>query len=247
VTKLRRCAASATGSIETGDRKERRELFANVSHELRTPIATLRGYLENNLKDHTENAQTPPSTIWQDLEIMEHEVLQLQERTDELFLLSKTEVGQEAIQSAPCEIRHIVHAIASSYAPLAWNAGKIELVADIPHDVPLVLADAQRLEQALGNLLRNALRHTPPGGIIALVIEVEPQQVALSVEDTGEGIAPEELEHIWERFYQSNKSRGGAGIGLTLVKDWIEAMGGSVAVESTLGEGSRFTLYLLRS
>lgn len=225
--------------------KERRELFANVSHELRTPIATLRGYLESDLKNRS---QIPESTLWEDMAVMEREVLQLQERADELFVLSKAEVEQVALKIAPCDVHQLVQTLVNSYAPLAWRTSKVEIIADIPDEVPMVSADEQRLEQALKNIVRNALRHTPPGGVIALVITIEPERVGVSVEDTGEGIAPEELEYIWERFYQAKtaQQQGGAGIGLSLVKVWITGMGGSVAATSTLGEGSCFTLYLPR-
>jgi signal transduction histidine kinase len=224
---------------------ERRELFANVSHELRTPIATLRGYLESDLKNRT---RIPESRLWEDMAVMEREVLQLQERANELFTLSKAEIEQVALQIAPCDVRHLVQALMNVYAPLAWRTGKVEMVADISDEVPMVSADESRLEQALKNIVRNALRHTPPGGVIALIITVEPKRVGISVEDTGEGIAPEELEHIWERFYQAKttQQRGGAGIGLSLVKEWITGMGGSVAATSTPGDGSCFTLYLPR-
>jgi signal transduction histidine kinase len=105
------------------------------------------------------------------------------------------------------------------------------------------------LEQALKNIVRNALRHTPPGGVIALVVTVEPKRIAISVEDTGEGIAPEVLAHIWKRFYQAKTphQQAGAGIGLSLVKEWITGMGGNVAATSTPGEGSCFTIFLPRS
>jgi signal transduction histidine kinase len=224
---------------------ERRNFFANVSHELRTPIATLRGYLESTLKDPRQLAMP---TLWEDLAVMEREVVQLQERTDELFALSKAEVGQIIIQDVPCNVCQFVQTLVDSYAPLAWRTNKVEIVADIPDEVPLVKADEQHVELALKNIMRNALRHTPPGGVIALLIAIEAERVGISIEDTGEGIAPEELEHIWERFYQARTAQkpGGAGIGLSLVKDWITAMGGSVAATSTLGEGSCFTLYLPR-
>lgn len=224
---------------------ERRELFANVSHELRTPIATLRGYLESDLKNRT---QISVSTLWKDLEVMEREVLQLQERADELFTLSKAEVGQVTFQKAPCDIQRIIQTLVNSYAPLAWRNNKVEIVADMPDEIPMVSADEQRLEQALKNIVRNALRHTPPGGVIALTVTIEPERVGISVEDTGEGVAPEALAHIWERFYQAKTphQQDGAGIGLSLVKDWITAMNGSVTATSTPGEGSCFTIYLPR-
>jgi signal transduction histidine kinase len=224
---------------------ERRELFANVSHELRTPITTLRSYLESDLKNR---AQMPVSALWEDMTVMEREVLQLQERADELFNLSKAEVEPVALQKAPCDIRQIVQMLVNGYAPLAWRTSKVEIVADMPEQVPMVTADAQRLEQALKNIVRNALRHTPPGGVIALIVIIEPERIGISVEDTGEGIAPEALEHIWERFYQAQTphQQNGAGIGLSLAKEWITGMGGSVAATSTYGEGSCFSLYLPR-
>jgi signal transduction histidine kinase len=224
--------------------QERRELFANVSHELRTPIATLRGYLESDLKNRKDITN---SALWADIAVMESEVLQLQERADELFTLSRAEVEPKTLQNAPCNVQQLVHKLVGSYAPLAWRTNKVEIVADMPDEVPLVSADEQRLEQAFKNIVRNALRHTPPGGVIALVVSVEAERVGISIEDTGEGIAADELEHIWERFYRAKSARqGGAGIGLSLVKEWIRGMGGSVEASSTPGEGSCFTLYLSR-
>lgn len=133
-------------------------------------------------------------------------------------------------------------------APLVWRSGKIELIADIPSRIPVVSVDPDRLEQALQNLLHNAVRHTSPGGIIVMSIVVEPCTIALQVKDTGEGIDAADLPCIWERFYQTKSaSAGGAGLGLALVKEWIEAMGGMVSVQSVLGEGSCFTIRLPRA
>ncbi len=124
------------------------------------------------------------------------------------------------------------------------------MVADVPCELPPALVDASRLEQVLQNLLHNAVRHTPPGGIVAVVVAAEPGAVVLRVKDTREGIAPVDLPHIWERFYQTASTRtrmsSGAGLGLALVKELIEDMGGSVAVESVVDEGSCFTIRLPR-
>ena len=124
-------------------------------------------------------------------------------------------------------------------------------------EVPPALVDAGRVEQVLQNLLHNAVRHTPPGGIVAVAVTMEDGTdgtdgtdggVALRVRDTGEGIAADDLPHIFERFYRAEQARsreeGGAGLGLALVKELTEAMGGSVAVESAPGEGSCFTVRL---
>ena len=122
------------------------------------------------------------------------------------------------------------------------------MVAEVPCELPSVLVDGNRLEQVLQNLLHNAVRHTSPGGIIAVVVIVEPEMIVLQVKDTGEGIAPNDLPRIWERFYQTESARvgNGTGLGLALVKEWVEAMGGTVSVESVVGEGSCFNIHLQR-
>jgi len=125
------------------------------------------------------------------------------------------------------------------------------MVADTPSETVNVLVDPQRLEQVLRNLLHNAVRHTAPGGIVAVEVKVEPEEVLILIKDTGEGISPKDLPHIWERFYQTERSHtlidGGAGLGLALVKEWVEEMGGTVSAESAVNEGSCFTLHLPRS
>ncbi|GIW07345.1 MAG: hypothetical protein KatS3mg060_2150 [Dehalococcoidia bacterium] len=111
-----------------------------------------------------------------------------------------------------------------------------------------MLADAGRLEQIVHNLIGNAVRHTPPGGIVLVRAATEPGWVILTVRDTGDGIAPEDLPRIWDRFYRSDAARdrehGGAGLGLALVKELSEAMGGEVAVTSAPGDGACFTVRL---
>jgi signal transduction histidine kinase len=112
----------------------------------------------------------------------------------------------------------------------------------------MALADSDRLRQILANLVRNAVRHTPEGGIIAMAAGTEDQWVVITVADTGEGIAPEHLPHIFERFYRADPARsrasGGAGLGLAIVSEFVRLMGGQVTAASTLGEGSCFRVYL---
>ena len=233
--------------------KARRELVASVSHELRTPVATLRGYLEST-RTHWDGTRTPPDTLRHDVEIMERETLHLQALIDDLFTLSRAEVGRLELRPAPTDVGTVARRCAETFAPLAWQSNRVEVVANVPEDVPLALVDASRLEQAVQNLLHNGVRHTPPGGIVAVEVDTELESdaptdaVVVRVKDTGEGIAPDELTHIWERFYRTERARqrpnSGTGLGLALVKELIEAMGGSVAVESELGEGSCFTLRL---
>jgi signal transduction histidine kinase len=228
--------------------QDRRELVANVSHELRTPVATMRATLESALNRKDESLS--PS-LRRDLEVAEGEVLRLQGLIDDLFTLSQAEVGGLALDCQPTGVAPVVQRMVDALAPLAWSSGRVEVVAELPEALPQAHVDESRLEQILANLLRNGIRHTPPGGIVAVVARDEPEFVIVEVRDTGEGIAPEDLPYIWERFYRGGSSRaqegGGAGLGLALVKELVEAMGGSVAMESRVGQGCCFTVRLPRA
>lgn len=216
----------------------RRELMAGVSHELRTPVATLRGYLES--------AQADSPTLPHDLEVMEREVIRLQALIDDLFTLSRAEVGRLTLRCVPTDVGDLARRVVDTAAPLAWQSGRVQLVADVPPDLPMAVADAGRLEQVLRNLVHNAVRHTPPGGIVAVVASVG-SDVGIEVRDTGAGIAAEDLPHIWERFYRGDRAdENNAGLGLALVKELTEAMGGAVRVESVPGTGSVFRVGLRR-
>jgi signal transduction histidine kinase len=134
-------------------------------------------------------------------------------------------------------------------APLAWRQRRVQVMAEVADDAPSARADDQRLEQVVSNLLGNAIRHTPPGGLVAAAVSSEPGAVRLDVRDTGEGIAAEDISHVFERFFRGRSQNGetGAGLGLALVKELTEAMGGSVEASSTPGEGSVFTVRLPRA
>ena len=228
----------------------RRELVASVSHELRTPVSTLRGYLESS-RAHWREEDAPPASLRHDLEVMEHETRRLQTLIEDLFTLARAEVGRLDLRCVPADVGAEVRQIAETVAPLAWQAGRVEVVAEVAPDLPLALVDSNRLNQALQNLLHNGIRHTPPGGIVALSATADEQHVIVQVKDTGEGIALDDLPHIFERFYRSDRARmqsaSGSGLGLALVKELTEAMGGSVAIESALDQGSCFTLTLPRA
>jgi len=222
----------------------RRDLAASVSHELRTPVATLRAALESAIEH-----ETPPSL--QELEAMSRDVIRLQDLIDDLFALSRAEVGQLTLRCQPVDIGEVVRRVVESSAPLAWRSSRVELIADVPEQLPRAQADPGRLEQILRNLLHNSLRHTPSGGVVTVSAGAEADKVLIEVWDTGEGISPEDLPHIWERFYRGQKmldhDKPGLGLGLALVKELTELMHGSVAVDSTLGAGSHFILRLPRS
>lgn len=228
----------------------RRELVASVSHELRTPVSTLRSYLES-AQAHWNEEDTPPSSLRRDLEIMERETKRLQTLIEDLFTLARAEVGRLELRCVAVDVSDEVRRIVETVAPLAWQSGRVEVVAEVAPALPLALVDSNRLNQVLQNLLHNGIRHTPPGGIVAISASANAERVMLQVKDTGEGIAADDLPHIWERFYRSDRARmqsaTGSGLGLALVKELTEAMGGSVWVESTPGQGSCFTVSVPRA
>ncbi len=231
--------------------QSRRELVASVSHELGTPVATVRGYLESALGSGGERqgSEEMPPGLRRDLEVMAGEVERLDSLIDDLFALSRAEVDGLTLDLRPTDVGAVAQRRVEAMAPLAWQSGRVELVAELDQSATArALVDERRLEQVLNNLLRNGVRHTPPGGIVAVVVTTEAGAVCVEVRDTGEGIPPQDLDRIWERFYRGGNAQAGdgrgAGLGLALVKELVEAMGGTVAVESVVGEGSCFTVRL---
>jgi signal transduction histidine kinase len=222
--------------------ESRRRLFANVSHELRTPVATIRAYID---------ALHAPDAHPNDVAIIERELLRLQRLIDDVFTLARVDVDGLQYTMKPLEVGAVLERTTATVRHQAWNAKKIEIVLDYQPQLPLVLADEERVEQVLYNLLRNAVRHTPPGGLIRVSACAERDAVRIEVQDTGGGIAPHDLPHIWERFYRSADARArdadGSGLGLALVKGMVEAMGGTVDVESEPGRGSCFAVSLRRA
>jgi signal transduction histidine kinase len=242
---LAQANAALQGERDTVTRllRERRTLIASVSHELRTPVATVRGYLDSALA-HWNGA--PLATLHGDLQVMEREMVRLGRLIDDLFTLARAEVGALTVTRSPVDVAALLARSAAALAPGAWERGRVEVLTELPPDLPLALADEGRLEQVIGNLLHNAIRHTPPGGVVVLSAEAVPGAVMVQVRDTGEGIASGDLPHIFERFYRASSVRdgSGAGLGLALVKELTEAMGGSVAVESMPGQGALFRVRL---
>ncbi len=222
-----------------------RRLVADVSHELRTPVTTLRGYLEALELSHGDRLPA------HDMQVIQGEIGRLTRMIDELFTLARAEAQQLPLTIVPLDAAALVRRLIDTLAPLARRERQIEIVDALPATLPAVRADGARLEQVLLNLAQNALRHTPPGGIVAFEAEAGDGLVTISVADTGAGISAEELPLVFERFYRGDPSRaretGGAGLGLALVRELVTAMGGSVSVESTPQRGSRFRVSLVVS
>ena len=253
LTATQAVAEAATVKAAESDQK-RRELIVNVSHELRTPIASIRGHVDSlliGLDRPVAEGTTPaqPTELRNYLGIISRETDRLGSLVDELLSLARAESGELKIALAPVAANEIVEEVFASIAPLAKRERQIIVVRDIAPDLPLVVADRQRLSQVLLNLVRNAIAYTPTGGIVSISLRADgPERVALSVADTGIGIPQEDLDKIFERFYRTDASRartsGGFGLGLAIVRDLVAAMGGAITVASTVGEGSTFTVTL---
>ncbi len=220
--------------------QERRNLTADVAHELRTPLHILQGNLEGLL----DGIYEPTSAH---LEAMLDETRALARLVDDLLTLALAESGQLALVLEPVQIADLLADVKTSFSGPAEKAG-VSLEALVEAD-RTIQADPGRLDQVLSNLVANALRHTPAGGAITLRAALQERDVQLIVEDTGDGIPPEALPHIFDRFWRGDRARShtsgaGVGLGLAIARQLVQAHGGQIEVESELNQGTRFTITL---
>ena len=221
----------------------RRELIVNVSHELRTPIASIRGHVESLLMPEGER---PPETEQEAyLRIIARESERLSALVDDLAVVARAEADELRLELRPTQVGDVIEEVYAALAPLARRERQVTLVRRVAPDLPPIWADRGRLTQVLLNLARNGIAYTPAGGIVSLTAERDGEVwVQIAVADTGIGIAPEELPRVFERFYRTDASRsrasGGFGLGLAIARDLVQAMGGTLSVESTPGAGSTF-------
>ena len=223
----------------------KRELIANVSHELRTPLASISGHAESLL---LLGPGASAERQAESLAVLHREAGQLSRLVDDLFLLSTAESGGLRLAIRSVDMGSILEEVAAAFRPLARREGQITLLVDVEPDLPPASGDRERIVQVLGNLVRNALRFTPEGGLVSLRAIRQEESVVVMVADTGAGIPPEGLERIFERFFRGDDARdrasGGAGLGLAIVRELVEAMGGRVSAQSVIGEGSQFSFTL---
>ena len=218
----------------------RRNMVSDVAHDLRTPLTNIRGYLEA-LQD---GVVEPKREV---VDSLHEEAMLLNRLIDDLQELALAEAGQLRLERRPVAPADLVNNALEAARAQAAAKGLV-LQADLPVDLPLTNVDPQRIGQVLGNLLSNALTHTPSGGEIVVAARMVDSTVEVSVRDTGEGIPPEHLPYIFERFYRADKSRsrvtGGTGLGLAIARQLVEAHGGRIEVESEVGRGTQFTFTL---
>jgi signal transduction histidine kinase len=216
----------------------RRRMTADIAHDLRTPLSVIMGYTEALSDGKLE----PAPEMY---EVMHTEALHLNHLIDDLKTLSLADAGELPLYPQRISPGKLLTRAADAYRIQAEQR-QVEIQVDIPPDLPEVEVDVERMAQVLGNLMSNALRHTPSGGKIRLAAQQAADQVILYVADTGSGIDPQDLPFIFERSFRGEKSRvqneGETGLGLAIARSLVVAQGGTIDAESTLGEGTRFKI-----
>jgi signal transduction histidine kinase len=213
------------------DERQRRSLLADVSHELRTPLAVLQGNLEA-LIDGIHPADE------EHLGALVDETRVVSRLVDDLRTLALSESGSLALHPEPTDLSVIVADVGASFRPSAEGAG-VSLHVDVDEGLPLIEIDPVRTHEVLSNLVANALRYTPSGGDVRVAAATDDGAawIRVRVTDTGSGIEPDVLPHIFGRFWKSAESRG-SGLGLAIARNLIEAQGGEIGADSTVGAGT---------
>ena len=248
-------------------RQAQRDFLANISHDLKTPLTSIKGFSQAMLEGAVHDADGYQRAG----QIISDEAERMGQLIERLLDLARLDAGEGIKHRTAIVSRALVERCAQKFAPAALKAG-VELGVSTPQDLPALYGDEDYLEQALSNLIDNALKYTPQGGKVEIAAQQmqwksgrvqgcadiprslpgrdglpDGQWLAISVKDAGSGISPEDLPRIFERFYRGDKSRGqakGAGLGLAIAKQVIEAHGGKIGVSSQPGRGSCFTIYL---
>jgi two-component system phosphate regulon sensor histidine kinase PhoR len=217
----------------------RRDFVANVSHELRTPVTAVRTGAETLRRV----IETRPETATEFIDIIERNAARLHQLVEDVLDLSKIESRELKLKLESVAVAAVASHVATLLRPTAERK-QIEVRVEVPDDLASVRADRRALEQVLSNLVDNALKYGAQGGKVAVRAAPDGNRVRISVVDNGPGVEAKDLPRLFERFYRVDPGRsrdlGGTGLGLSIVKHLVEAMGGSVDVESTPGRGSTF-------
>ena len=220
--------------------EKQRRFTGDISHELRSPLTTILG----NLSLLRRAKKLPPEEQQEMLDEMYSEAERMHRLISDLLLLSQADSGL-SINRAPVELDTL---LLEAYRMARRRVGDRLQIQLLHEDRAVVLGDADRLRQVLDNLINNAIRYTPAGGRIDLSLECRGEEAVITVADTGQGIASDDLPHIFDRFYRADKARtraeGGTGLGLSIVKWIVDAHHGRIEVESAQGEGSAFHIIL---
>jgi two-component system sensor histidine kinase BaeS len=226
--------------------RARRQLLADVSHELMTPLTAIRGYVET--LGMSELALDAPTRA-KYLDIVHQETHKLEAIIGDLLDLARLEGGGDTLELDEVFAGDLFRRVADRHRPTLIERG-VTLAATVAAETPLIRGDADRLEQALQNVAANAIRHTPDGGSVTLAAEPAGDRVRITVADTGPGIPPEHVDHIFDRFYKADASRGsgrtlsGSGLGLSIVRAIVERHGGAITASNAPEGGAVFEIVL---
>jgi signal transduction histidine kinase len=219
----------------------RRDLVAWSSHDLQTPLTTIQVQVEAL----SDGLVDDPETVSRYLRSINRETRNLSLLIDDLFQVAQMDAGGIQLEYSEFSLSDLVSDAIESFTALAAQKG-VSLTGQVSSELDLVRMDALRMGRVLHNLIGNALRHTPKGGCVKVSVFRENRRINIEVVDNGDGISPEDLPHVFERFYRGEKSRsratGGAGLGLSIVRGIVEAHGGTISVESIQGTETRFCL-----
>ena len=215
----------------------RKQTTANIAHDLRTPLSVIMGYTEALNDGKLTGTPEVYTTMHQVSQHLSHLI-------DDLRTLSLADAGELPINLQMIPVVTLLERTTAAYTPQAQEQ-VVSLEVKTDPDNPKIEVDPDRMSQVLGNLVSNALRYTPSGGWIELSATAAEGDVCIMVQDNGTGIPPEDLPKVFTRFYRGDKSRqqnGEAGLGLTIAKSLVEMQGGTISVESVIGEGTTFTI-----
>lgn len=242
VQDVMRAFNSMVGRVQASQTSQR-EFVANVSHELKTPLTSIQGFAQAIL-DGT--ADTPESRQ-QAAQVIYNESGRMHRLALDLLDLARLDAGTADLTMTPLDLTVLLNAIVEKFSPLAARA---DVTVAAQYDAfPPLTGDGDRLAQVFTNLVDNALKFTPAGGQVTLAARREGAQAVIEVRDTGSGISPEALPHVFDRFYQEDSSRShsdrhGAGLGLAIAREIVAAHGGKISVRSQLGQGTVFSVCL---
>jgi len=232
-------------SIQVESRRmeeERASMFAEISHELRTPLTAVQGFVEA-IRDGMVQDEILKKKY---LDTIYAQTMHITRLVDDILILSRLESGNTSVEKLPVDLNALAHGVATSMETLARGKNTTILLSNVTENA-IVLGDVDRMEQIIRNLVRNAIQATE-NGTIRIGVETREAEVVLTIADDGIGIAPDDLSHIWDRFYQVKNHRGahfvekGSGLGLVIVKKLVQLQNGKIDVVSQLGKGTTFRI-----